>query len=454
MSPLRPRLSGLLVPALLACALLAGCGGADQRPPNVLLISIDTLRPDRLGCYGHDRETSPALDALAAGGVLFEDVTSASPWTLPSHATMLTGLYPSRHGVVGHTNRLRQKTRSLATRLGEHGYRTLGVVNSHNLSERYGLGRGFDVFEYVLEKNPKGKILNRGPRIVARAQELLGEVGDQPFFMFLHFYDVHTDFTPDDEYRAQFVGPYDGEFDGSTLQLAELRARGGTLGEDDVRYLFELYDAEIRQLDDLLAGLFAHLDQLGLADDTLVVVTSDHGEEFGEHGSVLHGQTHFEEVIRIPLLVRGPDVPVGRRIDEPVHLVDVAPTILAACGIPDDGLDGIDLQQVWVSNSGPDRYLYSEADHNNSQPDIRRMIRFQRHKLLHDTLTGESHVFDLEQDPGESVDVSDAEVELAAMLMTKLEAFMQGGAEADQIPMPSAEDQELLRSLGYLDGGE
>jgi len=451
----RPSLPSLLAfaAALAACAC-AGDAGPAAEPVNVLLISIDTLRPDRLGCYGHDRETSPTIDAVAAGGVLFEDVTSAAPWTLPAHTSMLTGLYPRSHGVRGHNDKLAATTRSLATRLHDVGYSTMAVINSHNLSKRYGLNQGFDRFLYLLEEDEDNVIVDRGPQIVDLGLDFLRNRDDRPFFLFLHFYDVHSDFNPSPEYRQRFERPYSGDIDGTTAQLGELRASGGLLTEADANHLLDLYDAEIRQLDDQLARLFNYLDHAGLAANTLVVVTSDHGEAFGEHGTVLHGQTHYEELIRIPLLMRGPGMLVGRRIADPVHLVDVTPTILASTGLPDATLDGIDLHALWSGAPVPDRFLFSEADHNNSKDDVRRMIRFEGHKLHYDKRDGATAMYDIATDPGELRDVSKEEPELADLLMARLQTFMSSEVEAEANSELSPEDQRLLESLGYVDGDQ
>jgi arylsulfatase A-like enzyme len=435
--------------ALLALCTAACSGGG--APPNVLLISIDTLRPDRLGCYGHSRDTSPTLDALAAEGVLFTDVTSASPWTLPSHTSLLTGLYPSRHGVRGHTHKLKASVPTLAGILGEHGYQTMAVVNSHNLSQRYGLGSGFESFEYILEYEPDGSIPNRGPKVIRRAKKLLEGRDERPFFLFLHFYDAHTDFTPDEEYVARFVRPYEGEVDGSTKQLADLRANNLTLAEGDLRHLFDLYDAEIRQLDDLLGGFLRGLETKGVLENTFVVVTSDHGEEFMEHGSYLHGRTHYDEVIRIPLLVSGPGLPGGRRVDTRAHLVDVAPTILNLVGAELPTVNGIDLTPFCLNTGAPEpeRLLFSEADHNNDKPNIRRMIRRANHKLIYDRMVDQYELFDLAADPGETRDLTSSDAELAEYLMTELRRFMSKSADGDEIGMPSEDVQKALRELGY-----
>ncbi len=444
------RRAAFLVSLPLLTALLGACSRKPAGPPNVLLISIDTLRPDRLGCYGHDRPTSPTLDELARTGVLYEDVTAASPWTLPSHASILTGRYPSRHGVKDHVNRLRRGVPTIASVLRGKGYSTKAVVNSHNLSERYGLDRGFLDFEYVHEQLDDGSIPNRGPEILAKARDWL-EQDKRPFFLFLHFYDVHTDFTPGERYREMFVRPYSGEIDGSTGQLGLIRAAGTPIDADGVRFLFDLYDAEIRELDDLLGEFLVWLDERGLAENTIVAITSDHGEEFMEHGSLLHGRTYYQEVIRVPWILHGPGVPAGVRVATPVHHVDVAPTLLALAGVEiPKGLDGLDLSASWRSGGViPERTLFSEADHNNSEADVGRLVRTPHMTLHYDRLTKAVQLYDLEQDPHELENLSEGDAQTRNRMLGSLRAFFLGEEEREMIEPPSAEVQESLKQLGY-----
>jgi arylsulfatase A-like enzyme len=458
--------------ALLAALWGCGSGAGTARPRNAILISIDTLRPDHLGCYGHARDTSPTLDALAAAGVRFEDVTAAAPWTLPSHASMLTGLYPSRHGVTNHEERLPERIVTLAEELRDEGFETFAVVNTHNVGapgfqlwQGFGEARGDGAdtgrFRYIIEteddpKTMKLRTFNNGDTIVSTAKELLrARDEDRPFFLFLHFYDVHTDFTPRAEYRERFVGPYSGRLTGSTSQLVSVRNGEDTLSAADLRWLREMYDAEIRQLDDLLGRFFAWLEDEGLADGTLFVVTSDHGEEFQEHGSVLHGRTQYQEVLRIPLLVKGPGVPAGKVVSAPVHGVDVTPTILAVLGIASrTPRDGLDLTPAWSGGTLPERLLFGEADHNNRVEDewvydIKKMVRQGHAKLLLDRLTGRLELYDLERDRGEQDDVADERPELVGALKAELERFLAGAVEGEAIPPPTEEERRRLEALGY-----
>jgi len=459
----RPRIRAL---AALLGLLATCCGGqAPSRPRNAILISIDTLRPDHLGCYGYQRETSPTLDALAAAGVRFDDVTAAAPWTLPSHASMLTGLYPSHHGVKNHEERLPDKIVTLAEEFRDHGYQTFAVVNTHNVgAEQFQLGQGFGDkhFRYIVEteddaKTMRLKTFNSGDTVVATAKELLRERDeDKPFFLFLHFYDVHSDFTPKSEYRERFVGPYSGRLTGSTTQLVKVRDGEETLNEADVRWLREMYDAEIRQLDDLLGRFFAWLGEEKLRDETLFVVTSDHGEEFQEHGSVLHGRTYYQEILRVPLLVQGPGIPSGKVVTTPVDGVDVTPTILALMGIPSSmPRDGLDLTPTWSGGTLPERLLFAEADHNNKIDgefvyDIRKMVRRGDEKLLVDSHTGKDELYDLAQDRGESHDLSGGSPDRVRDLKGELERFLAGEVQGEVIPPPTEEERKRLEALGYL----
>ena len=440
--------------ALVAAALhgLLGCAEADPRPRNLLLISIDTLRPDFLGSYGYERPTSPSLDALAASGVVFETALATSPWTLPSHGSLFTGLYPRRHGVLDESSGLSDQIPVLAEQLSGAGFDTVAFVNSHYLSDWYGLERGFAEHRYAVElPTPEG------PGVVgAWAREWLASQPREPFFLFLHFYEVHSDYRALPLYREQFERPYDGPLDGSTAQLIAFRLGRFDLGENAARFLRDRYAAGIRQLDDLLGSLFADLESSGLADRTLVVVTSDHGEEFLEHGDVLHGRTQYEEVLRVPLLFAGPGVPAGVRVSETASLVDVAPSVLALLGqgVPED-LDGRDLAPLWRGTppaDWADRRFFAEADHNGALRDGVRAVRAGSWKLVADRSAASARLFDLADDPGERRDVSDAHAARAADLARELDAFAAQPpvAEPEALGEPSREEVERLKALGYL----
>jgi arylsulfatase A-like enzyme len=444
-----PRLASLIVG-------LALCACSPEPPRNLVLISIDTLRADFLGTYGYERETSPTLDALASGGVVFESAMSAAPWTLPSHASLLTGLYPSRHGARGEDTALAAPVRTLAQLFADAGFETAAFVNSYYLSERYGFDRGFASFRYAPEFADK---VGSSP-IGDRAIGWLGRERREPFFLFLHFYDVHSSYRPLPYYARRLVRPYQGRANGSTRQLLAFRRGLFEIGEEDARHLADLYAAEILQLDDVLARVLQALDADGLRDRTLIVVTSDHGEEFLEHGGVAHGRTQYQELLRVPLILNGPGVANGVRIAEPVSLVDVLPTLAGIFGlaVPPD-LDGADLSPLWRGRAPEalvERSLFGEADHNNAQPDLLRAVRRGRFKLVLDRASGETELYDLERDPGETRDASADAPEVASRLRAELDAFLARRPDHTPQALPGLADQERrgLEALGYLEGPE
>jgi arylsulfatase A-like enzyme len=444
--------SGLAV-LLAALAWTVSKGRGPVRPRLILLVSIDTLRADHLGCYGYDRPTSPRLDALAREGVLFEDVSSPSPWTLPAHASLLTGLYPSHHTLKSHDRFLPTALPTLAMLLAREGFVTAAVVNSHNLSPRYGLDRGFQHFRYVEETADQ-----RGPSgaITDQALEWLRQHGQAPLFVFVHYYDVHSDYRSEPRYERLFVRPYAGRADGTTAQLAAAREGGAAFDARDAAHLVDLYDAGVRQMDEELERLWAFLRGSGRRDRALIVVTSDHGEEFLERGSVLHGRTQFQEVVRVPLLAVGPGLAAGRRVTEPVSLVDVVPTLLAGAAADAPArLDGRSLLPLLergrdATAASAERPIFGEADHNNEQEDITRMVRQGRYKLHHNRLTKAFALFDLDADPAERAELSGARPDMERALRRALESFMTTEVAGGSRGRLSPEQVEKLRSLGYV----
>ncbi len=438
-------------PILLLVLLGLSCRSTERSdtPRIVILVSVDTLRADHLGLYGYDRPTSPTIDALAEGGVIFEDVTSPSPWTLPAHGSMLTGLYPSRHGLKSHEQYLPSRLPTLGSILSSNGWATAAVVNSHNLGPNFGLDRGFQQYRYVEETADR---IEPTTPVTEQAMAWLGESRPQPFFLFIHYYDVHTDYRSLPEYEKTFAEPYEGIADGTTAQLAAFRGGKITLDENDARHLINLYDAGIRQMDDELGRLLTFLEKEGLWKETLLVLTSDHGEEFGEHGDYLHGRSQFQEVVRVPLLFAGPSVTGPRKIQTPVSLVDLVPTLLDLVGIEiPGGLDGVSLlSSIEEGESIGERFLFGEADHNNVEHDMTRAVRRRDLKLHYNRVTRAHQLFDLGEDPQEHRDVSGERDGVAQEMLAELRRFMEvEGAKAPRRVL-SPEEIEKLRSLGYI----
>jgi arylsulfatase A-like enzyme len=450
------------VRAGIAAALL-GLGGACAQdpsvaPPNLLLISIDTLRADVLGCYGSTRNTSPTIDRLAREGTRFADCSSTAPWTLPAHASLLTGTYPTTHGVKNHERRLDPAHATLATRLLDRGFETRAIVNSHHLGDpRYGLQEGFRETTYIAELDASTRtVANCGEEVNARAAAALASMR-QPFFLFLHYYDAHTAYRAGEPYDGMFVEPYDGPMKATTRQLSRYRIRGQDITGRDGRFLRQRYEAEVRRVDDLVEVLLARLDELGLAENTIVVLTSDHGEEFGERGGAMHGRSQYQEVLHVPLIIKGPGLATNRVVQEPVSLIDVAPTILGALDPRDEtGFEGIDLSGTLRGEVFPavERLLFAEADHENwidrkSYADVVRMVRLGRAKLCYNEVLDRFELFDLELDPAELHDRLAEEPELARRLKRELRRFAAREQGGIAIPPPGAEQQKRLDDMGY-----
>jgi arylsulfatase A-like enzyme len=314
-----------LVPALLAAAVGLGCGGGVAPDANLVLVTVDTLRPDRMSAYGYERETSPRLDAFAREGARFELAYAPMSATLPSHATIFTGQYPISHGVVKNGVPLPAENEMLAEILRDFGYQTAAFVSSFVLDRRFGLDQGFERYDddftgadpSMVESRWEGyevEIFDRRAEHTTRdaAHWLETQRSDAPFFLFVHYFDPHAPYAPPGE--------------------ASLRFHEAGVGQRTAWR--NLYDAEVAYLDTHLGTLLDALDRLGLAADTLVVITSDHGEGLWDHGAQMHGVQIYEEQVRVPLLVRWPGrIPPGRVIEAPVGLIDIAPTLLDLLGI-------------------------------------------------------------------------------------------------------------------------
>ena len=440
-----------VVPALAAC-------GSAPRPPNLILISIDTLRADRLGCYGYARPTTPFLDREALRGVLFEHATAPSSWTYPSHASMFTGLYPGRNGAIEIKQRMRKDVTSLAEWLGARGYQAAGVVSS-TLFLGYGLERGFEPLDYVESNGPEPS------PVTTHALAWLESVDrSRPFFYLVHYLDPHSDYHSRPEYQDPFLTPYTGPATGKSDQLYEHVAGQIRFTPEDARHLSDLYDGGVRQQDAELEKLFGALERSGLLENTVVVLVSDHGEEFLEHGGVMHGLTQYEESVRVPFLLWGPGVPHGVRLPQGVSLVDLMPTVLDLLGQPaPEGLDGMSLRPLWEAPATPrpPRALFIEADMDPPTPTQRMMVpgddvavRRGDFKLVWDPKADQAHLFDLARDPRETRDVAGEHPDVVRELRAELQRFRLHRGPADGVTPMTEDDLRRLQDLGYAGRNE
>ena len=438
----RAALAGLAVllagVALLAAYRLLG----PARRPNVVLVSIDTLRADRLPVYGYRKTDTPAIDALAREGVVFESCYTHVPLTLPAHTSLFTGLLPPVHGVRNNAGfRLQEGTRTLALELREAGYSTGAAVSAFVLHSKTGISRGFDWYDDDLHAASPGEseleIQRDGSETVDRALVWLSrETGDRkrkgPFFLFVHLFEPHTPYTPPQRFLVGGRAPYDGE---------------------------------VMYADELVGKLFAGLRRMGLYDESLIVLLSDHGEALGEHGEEDHGVFLYRGVMRVPLVVRLPRaLGGGRRVPEPVQLVDVSPTILERTGLsPREGGAGRSLMPGLLGAGLPaDRRVYAESLYGRLHFGWKELysLTTARHSFI---LAPRQELYDVVEDPGQLRNLlepgsgpeaaagapSAAVTREHASLHRALRSYV-GNARVNAPDPVDEEETEKLRALGYL----
>jgi arylsulfatase A-like enzyme len=479
----RPGVAALVI-ALLAAAW-AGIGGVAPSPPvsppaagaaapgkpNVVLIVVDTLRADRLGCYGYAGARTPRIDALALEGIRYENGFAQASWTRPSFATIFSSLYPSSHGAAHKADILPDRVDTLAELLQRAGYHTVGFANNANISPAFNFQQGFDDYQYLAPDHffwagePAAQLaLYSGLRLVrerflarsvhvrnyyqpaeevtARVRRWLGSpaAARRPFFLFVHYMDPHDPY---------FVHPYNGE--------GYARVANPNPPASVAEKYSRLYDGEIAHLDEHLGALLNDLKTRGLYEQSLIVFTADHGEEFQEHGGWWHGTTLYDEQIRIPLLVKPAGAPAGnaRMVEELASSIDVAPTILAAAGVDRP----LVLQgHVLPLDGRPAPARESVFAEEDLEGNVLQAVRSRAWKFISANPGNPrglppEQLFDLPAAPGEKRDVlrdrpEQAEIMRAARGNALLQARAHAGA-AEQGKMDAA-TLERLKALGYV----
>ncbi len=428
----RPIAAALFV--LLAVAAAGPTTGLAQAKPNLLVISIDTLRADRLGSYGYPLARTPVLDGLASEAVRFEQAFTTAPLTLPAHCSLMTGTYPLHHAVRDNSGYVLPQSRTtLAELLLKHGYQTAAFVGAFVLDSKFGLDQGFETYydDFDLsefENVSPGYIQRRGDEVVQAALDWLSRRDRAPFFLWVHLYDPHDPYTPPEPFASQHPGrPYDGE-------IAFTDQNVGTLLEG--------------------------LKKQGGYENTLIVVVGDHGESLGEHQEEKHGLFVYNATLQIPLLVKLPgEKTQGSTVSEPVSLVDVAPTVMQLLEI-DRGLapdvQGRGLAASILKNSSPaPARLYAESHYPNTQfgwSPLRALIS-GRYKYVQ---APTPELFDLHTDFAEKQNLAARDTALTNRLRKELEAlekrFAGDSAEAASSARPDSETLRKLQALGYVAG--
>ncbi len=441
-----------------------------KRARRVVLISVDTLRADHVGCYGYGKNTTPNADALAADGALFTDVYASSPWTLPSHVSLLTSLSCFRHGVNLESDHMEESRPTLADILRTEGFLCAAVTGGGFLSPVFGFSKGFDIYK---QAETSLWTSDAAGQVAAAALDWIEANKDRDFFLFVHTYQPHNPYIP--------PAPYDTKFQDAPTPLRMIDL-GGHLGgpggifkplpEAERRAIVGLYDGEVGYTDAALVGaLTSKLKALGLYDDTMIVLTSDHGEEFYEHGSWEHGHALYDESLKVPLIVKLPGSKFrGKRIGSFVRLVDIMPTILEAYEIGAEGLglDGRGLFGVLDGREKGDRAVLAHLAGGvlNTAVPAKTCLTDGRTKIILNRPYGpaaagfflfpppavpEVEAYDLAADPGERADISARRAGDAARLVAVMRE-LEGKGRKPEGPKTEidAETKEKLRALGYI----
>jgi arylsulfatase A-like enzyme len=475
------RLLGLLA---LPAALLTACARDPERP-NVLLVVVDTLRADRVSCYGYPRPTTPHIDGLCGRGIRFANVSSTSSWTLPAHASIFTGLFPIEHGATQEHTTLDAGPATLAARLGEHGYATLGVSANPVVSVQSGLARGFDQFEETWRERESAPAAPGEHPNLRAVRRFLGVPRERPFFLFVNYIEVHGPNTPPEPFRSRFLPD---ATDASVvarvqaIQAVDFYLRRTPVSTRELRVLSDLYDGEVAYADRLVGDLLAELEQAGRLDDTVVILTSDHGENLGDHGHLRHVFSLAGSVVRVPLVIV---LPGGRRAgevsEEPASLLDLFATILALARVAQpERAAGRDL--LGDSGNPAPRPVFAEYDYplqalgsfepvglaerERLAPYLRRLRSVELGGLRYVwSSDGRHELFDRTEDPHEERNLAGGArfAESERRLQRELDGFVARGGGERPLPewTPGASrpgsfvdvdevSAQRLRELGYL----
>ncbi len=376
--------------------------------PNIILISLETVRADHLEAWGYERPTAPALAALARRGVLNANAIAQAPWTLPSMATVHTGLYLSEHGAAGHKSKLGARFATLAEHLAESGYRTMAVVSWPFVTRTHGFDQGFTLFDQDVIAEDGSEVL--APEVTRRALRMIDSAGDAPFFMWLHYVEPHGAYVDHEE--VDHASGYRG-FLPPVVDLEALYEVKERLQEEDLRYVRDLYDEEITVLDRSLGDLLDSLEKRGLDGETVIVALGDHGEEFLERGQFGHARHLYQELIHVPLVIVDPRDPAlaGLRVEEHVELRSVARTILALAAGEDHPPESRTGLHEWIqlldlargtAASGP---VFSEYVDQWGIYAERKAVLEGRYKMIRDAGGSPAELYDLASDPGERRDL-------------------------------------------------
>ena len=449
---IRPRWERLV--ALLTALLSVGCGVQEESQPPfpgpIVVIDIDTLRADHLGCYGYERATSPNIDILAGESYRFEWVFSQAPDTGPSHGSIFTGLYPSTHGLNYNGARLPDSMTTMAEIFSQAGYRTAAFVDGGFMRTNFGLQQGFEAYEVF----DWGGYIQIAPKVM----DWLSAHAEETFFLWIHSYDVHADYTSPEPFRSHFtegMTPTPG-FEPSVQELEKIRRSQWTseplqLSEADLEFTKARYDGGIRYADYWVGKILARLKELGLDQTATVVLLSDHGEAFQEHGAVQHDRL-YTTVTRVPLLIRPPGGVFQQTISSMVEVMDIMPTLVEGAGltVPPD-LQARSLLPLLRGEAMRDVPAFSETA---GLGQLRAVVSGDFH-LIGALENDRLELFEFRSDPLESQNLVHELPETAARLRQLAKSWQDSldrrGSGPSEEAVLDPETIKNLQALGYLD---
>ena len=445
----------LLVIIFIACA----------REPNLnlIVITIDTLRADRLSCYGYNKPTTPNIDKFATRCVLFENVICQEPQTVPSHASMFTGLHPRTHKAITNVSKLNEKFVTLAEILKQKGYATAAFVSTHILDSKYGLNQGFDKY-WEIHKFYKPALRRRLQDLAIdpttnQVMRWLKANHSKRFFLWIHWFHPHRPYIPPPQYEKAFAQPYSGKITGESDLIDKYWREGKMLDPADVNHLRGLYDGEVAFADHQVGTVLGLLDSLNLMQSTVIIVTSDHGEILYDHENYFgHDIGLYDECLKVPLLIYSPEFnDVPKRISQTVQTLDILPTIadLLSFKVPEK-VQGQSLTPLMNNEAfQPVEYTFAETFPFPEKALPRHCVRTPKWKLeWRESKEGIIKVlYDLESDPEERQNLYEDSTRVAAHLDSVLANWLKDGG-LHPAPIPTARESgrwKILKSLGYID---
>jgi len=417
---------------------------------NIILIAVDTLRADHLSCYGYDRQTSPHIDKFADKGVLFYNNISQAAASLPAYSSIFTSRYPSQHQtIVDNIGKqesfvvpLAESEVTLAEILKEEGYITAAFTDGVETAKIFNINQGFDIYN-----DNAGGIKNINQRVFSWMEKNQ----DKKFFLFVQAYDLQFPYMPPEPYRQLFLPNIQIE-PAYYADIEEEDFDDKNFDEDILSNLVALYDGEIAYTDKHIGELFLKIDELGLRDSTLIIFTSDHGEEFMEHSGLGHGKTVYDEIITVPLIFSNEKLFSHKRINNQVQSIDIAPTILEVLNIPiPESMLGVSLAGLMNGKSETERLAISENEFRN-----KLSCRSLTYKLILTHNTSKLEIFNLKNDPGEKKDIHAHNDDLSIYekcldKISQWKILAKDSALVDRVQNMEFDDQlkRQLRALGY-----